>query len=56
MKSKSDLFKEAIQKGIDELESGQYIVLRDEKELHEFFENIKREGKKRLKKTEKLIR
>jgi Arc/MetJ-type ribon-helix-helix transcriptional regulator len=40
--------KESVAEAIAELESGNYIELKGEDELHEFFEELKREGRKRL--------
>lgn len=40
--------KRLVDEGVADIESGNYIVLKNKEELHEFFETIKREGRERL--------
>jgi antitoxin ParD1/3/4 len=41
-------FRSEIQKGIDDIEAGRYTSLKTPEEVHAFFENIKKEGRRRL--------
>ena len=45
--------KASVQEGIDDIEAGRGIELSSKEELHEFFEEIKREGRKRLAEQQK---
>lgn len=47
--SKLEDLRREIQKGIDQIKSGDYIELQSDEELREFFEDIKRRGRERLK-------
>jgi Arc/MetJ-type ribon-helix-helix transcriptional regulator len=40
--------KQSVMQGIRDIESGNCVVLNGDDELHEFFEALKREGRKRL--------
>lgn len=40
--------KRLVDEGVADIESGNYIVLQNNEELHEFCEKIKREGRERL--------
>lgn len=46
--------KESVQEAIADLEAGRYTELRNDEELHEFFEQLKREGRKRLADEQKV--
>jgi len=43
-----DDFREQVQKGMDSFARGDYIELKNDRELHEFFADVIARGKKRL--------